>query len=358
MLEYKTGDILAEETEALVNTVNCVGVMGRGIALQFKNVFPDNFKAYAEACKRQEMQPGRMFVFDTGRLTNPRYIINFPTKRHWRGKSRMEDIEAGLKALQDVIRERNIRSLAVPPLGTGLGGLAWNEVRLRIEEALGDFDDVRIVIFQPSGAPAAARIAKQQSTANMTPGRAVLVGLMDRYLNGLLDPFVTLLEVHKLMYFLKVRDEPAVKRLRVVKGLYGPYAENLTHVLREIEGHYITGYGDGGDEPYKQLELMPGAVTEAEKILQKHPNTHARFRRVADLVEGFESSFGLELLSTVHWVIARESPENLADVITRVHEWHERKKMFSARQIKLAANVLAEKGWIELARFVDTNVLL
>ena len=357
MLQYKTGDILTEETEALVNTVNCVGAMGRGIALQFKNAFPDNFKAYAEACKRQEVQPGRMFVFDTGRLTNPRYIVNFPTKRHWLGKSRMEDIEAGLKALQDVIRERNIRSLAVPPLGTGLGGLNWNEVRLRIEEALGDFDDVRIVIFQPSGAPAAARIAKQQSTANMTPGRAVLVGLMDRYLSGLLDPFVTLLEIHKLTYFMKISGEPAMQRLQVVKGPYGPYATNLTHVLREIEGYYITGYGDGG-EPYKQLELVPGAVAEAERILQEHPDTRAQFDRVADLVEGFESSFGLELLSTVHWVIARESHRNLTDVISHVHKWDERKKMFSGRQIKLAANVLAEKGWIEPARFVDTNVLL
>ena len=318
MLQYKTGDILTEETEALVNTVNCVGAMGRGIALQFKNAFPDNFKAYAEACKRQEVQPGRMFVFDTGRLTNPRYIINFPTKRHWRGKSRMEDIEAGLKALQDVIRERNIRSLAVPPLGTGLGGLNWNEVRLQIEEALGDFNDVRIVIFQPSSAPAAARMARRQSAPGMTPGRAVLVGLMDRYLSGLLDPFVTLLEIHKLMYFMKVSEEPAVKQLRIEKGRYGPYAANLTHVLREIEGHYVTGYGDGGDEPYKQLELVPGAVAEAERILQEHPDTRAQFDRVADLVEGFESSFGLELLSTVHWVIARESPENLADVITRV----------------------------------------
>ena len=347
MLQYKTGDILTEETEALVNTVNCVGAMGRGIALQFKNAFPDNFKAYAEACKRQEVQPGRMFVFDTGRLTNPRYIINFPTKRHWRGKSRMEDIEAGLQALQEVIRERNIRSLAVPPLGAGLGGLDWNEVRLRIEEALGDFDDVRIVIFQPSGAPAAARIAKQQSTANMTPGRAVLVGLMERYLNGLLDPFVTLLEVHKLMYFMKISGEPAMQRLQMVKGPYGPYATNLTHVLREIEGYYITGYGDGGDEPYKQLELVPGAVADAEQFLEEYPDTRTQFDRVAELVEGFESSFGLELLSTVHWVIARESPENLTDVIAHVHEWHERKKMFSARQIELAANVLADKGWIE-----------
>lgn len=170
---------------------------------------------------------------------------------------------------------------------------------------------------------------------------------MDRYLSGLLDPFVTLLEVHKLMYFMKVSGEPAMQKLRVVKGPYGPYAENLTHVLREIEGHYVTGYGDGGDKPYKQLDLVPGAVAEAEQTLQEHPGTHARFVRVADLVEGFESSFGLELLSTVHWVIARESPENLTDVISRVRRWDTRKKMFSARQIKLAANVLAEKGWID-----------
>jgi O-acetyl-ADP-ribose deacetylase (regulator of RNase III) len=347
MLEYKTGDMLAEETDALVNTVNCVGVMGRGIALQFKNAFPDNFKAYAEACKRQEVQPGRMFVFDTGRLTNPRYIINFPTKRHWRGKSRMADIEAGLEALRDVIREKNIRSLAVPPLGTGLGGLDWNAVRLRIEEALGDFGDVRVVIFQPGVAPEPARMARRQSAPDMTPGRSVLVGLMDRYLSGLLDPFVTLLEVHKLLYFRKVSGEPVMQRLQVVKGPFGPYAENLTHVLREIEGYYVTGYGDGGDEPYKPLDLVPGAVAEARRILQEHPGTHARFRRVADLVEGFESSFGLELLSTVHWVVARESPENLTDVISHVHGWDARKKMFSARQIKLAANVLVEKGWIE-----------
>src|SRR5213594_4867327 len=125
MIEYKTGDILAEHAEALVNTVNCVGFMGRGIALQFKKAWPENFKAYAAACRRHEVQPGRMFVFETGLLTNPRFIINFPTKRHWRGKSRIEDIESGLGALVKEIRSRGIRSVALPPLGSGLGGLNW-----------------------------------------------------------------------------------------------------------------------------------------------------------------------------------------------------------------------------------------
>jgi O-acetyl-ADP-ribose deacetylase (regulator of RNase III) len=127
MIEYRSGDILQADAEALVNTVNCVGIMGRGIALQFKNAFPENFKVYEAACKRGEVQPGLLLVFETGTMTNPKVIINFPTKRHWRGKSRMEDIEAGLKALAEEVRKRQIRSIAVPPLGSGLGGLEWRE---------------------------------------------------------------------------------------------------------------------------------------------------------------------------------------------------------------------------------------
>jgi O-acetyl-ADP-ribose deacetylase (regulator of RNase III) len=347
MFEYKTGDILAEDADALVNTVNCVGVMGRGIALQFKNAFPDNFKAYAAACKREEVQPGRMFVFETGQLTNPRFIINFPTKRHWRGQSRMEDIDAGLVDLVEVIRKHRISSIAIPPLGSGLGGLDWNEVRPRIEEALHGFNDLRIIIFQPNGAPEPGKIARKKTAPNMTPGRAALVGLMDRYLSGLLDPFVTLLEVHKLMYFMKVSGEPSMERLRVVKGPYGPYSENLTHVLREIEGYFISGYADGGDAPNKQLELVPGAVGDASAFLKQHAETQERFDKVSELVAGFETPFGLELLSTVHWTIAREAAGSLNEVVSKIYGWNERKKRFSPRQIALAADVLVDKGWIE-----------
>ena len=149
MFEYKTGNILAENAEALVNAVNCVGVMGRGVALMFKNAFPENFEAYAYACRREEVRPGQMFVVEQDRLAGPRYIVNFPTKRHWRGKSRMEDIESGLRDLRRVIREKGIRSIAIPPLGSGLGGLDWREVRPQIEEALRDLDGVCVVIFEP-----------------------------------------------------------------------------------------------------------------------------------------------------------------------------------------------------------------
>ena len=151
MIRFETGDILAEDAEALINTVNCVGVMGRGLALQFKKAFPENFHAYAVACRRGEVRPGHLFVFETGRPANPRYIINFPTKRHWRDKSRPEDIEAGLADLTRRIRERGIRSIAIPPLGAGLGGLDWRAVRQRIEAAFQSLDDVDVVIFEPKG---------------------------------------------------------------------------------------------------------------------------------------------------------------------------------------------------------------
>jgi O-acetyl-ADP-ribose deacetylase (regulator of RNase III) len=345
MIEYKTGDIITEDVEALVNTVNCVGIMGRGIALQFKSAFPENFKSYAVACKRNEVQPGRMFVFETHRLMNPHYIINFPTKRHWRGKSRIQDIDNGLAALVEVIRSRNIRSIAVPPLGSGLGGLDWSVVRPRIEAALREFIDLKVILFEPSDASADTRGNRSSDAPRMTAGRAALAILMHRYLVGLLDPFITLLEVHKLMYFMQQAGEPL--RLNYTKGLYGPYAENLRHVLRAVEGHLVSGYADGGDAPDKQLNLVPGALEDALSFLKKKAETQSRFERVSNLVEGFESPFGLELLSTVHWVVTEEQSISVEDVVARTYAWNDRKKQFSRRQIALAVDVLARKGWIE-----------
>lgn len=346
MIEYKKGDILGEDVEALVNTVNCVGIMGRGIALQFKNAFPENFKSYAAACSRNEVRPGRMFVVETSKLTNPRYIINFPTKRHWRGKSRIEDIEDGLVALAREIRLRSIRSIAIPPLGSGLGGLSWSEVRPRIEASLREFGDLKIVIFEPSDLSADTRTNRSSDVPRMTPGRAALVGLMHRYLGGLLDPFITLLEVHKLMYFMQQAGEPL--RLRYTKGLFGPYAENLRHVLNAVEGHLVSGYADGGDAPDKQLKLVPGALEDTVSFLRNKSETQARLDRVSDLVEGFESPFGLELLSTVHWIVSNELVETQDDVVALTYAWNDRKKQYSRRQIGLAVEVLSLKNWITL----------
>lgn len=348
MIEYKTGDIFSENVEALVNSVNCVGVMGRGIALQFKNVFPENFKAYADACKIGDVQPGLMFVFETGYLTNPRYIINFPTKRHWRGKSRIEDIDAGLISLSLEIRRRNIQSIAIPPLGSDLGGLDWDDVRPRIEDMLRQLKGVKAVVFTPGSKPADGRPNRSTDVPKMTPARAALVSLLRRYLNGLLDPSATLLEAHKLMYFMQSAGEPLGLRFR--KGQYGPYAENMRHMLRAIEGHLVSGYKDGGDAPGKPISLIPGAETDAEAFLETYPETRSRINRVAELVEGFESSFGLELLATVHWVVANRSGATEisdADVIAAAYAWNERKSQFSERQLTLALWILRSKGWLD-----------
>jgi O-acetyl-ADP-ribose deacetylase (regulator of RNase III) len=283
--------------------------MGRGIALQFRKAFPENYEAYKAVCDRQELRPGRMFVHALGQLTNPRYVINFPTKDHWKGRSRLHDIDAGLLALVDEVRRLGIRSIAVPPLGCGLGGLDWSDVRPRIERAFAALPDVRVLLYEPAGAPAAAEMVRADTAPKMTVGRAALLGLMNRYLAALMDPFVSLLEIHKLMYFMQEEGEPL--QLRFTKALYGPYAENLRHVLSQIEGHFIQGYADAEDAPDKQIELMQAAVAAAQTFLDHHPATAKRFDRVVDLVEGFETSFGIELLATVHWVATRERATTL-----------------------------------------------
>jgi len=343
-IELKTGDILKADAEAIVNTVNCVGIMGRGIALQFKKAFPANFRAYALACNEGEVQPGKMFVYDTGAFTNPRYVVNFPTKRHWKGKSRIEDIETGLVALAQEVRARGIKSIAIPPLGAGLGGLDWGEVLPRIKAALADLPGVDVFIYQPNGAP---EVVKSRDVPNMTPGRAALVTLMHRYLQGLMDPFVTLIEVQKLMYFMQEAGQPL--KLNYVKHHYGPYARNLSYVLNTVEGHFVAGYQDGGDQPDKELTIVPGAIAEAAATLKDEQRTHEHFNRVADLVDGFETPYGLELLATVHWVATREGADTPAKALARIHNWSERKRVFTERQIGIAFKTLATKGWLAAA---------
>lgn len=344
MIELTHGDILTADAEALVNTVNCVGVMGRGIALQFRKAFPENFKVYEAACERQDVQPGKMLVFETGFLTGPKYLINFPTKRHWKGKSRMEDIDAGLPALIEEIRKRGIRSIAVPPLGCGLGGLDWSKVRPRIVKAFEELPGVRVLLFEPAGAPKPEEMVKAGKIPGMTTGRAVLIELMSRYLTAVMDPFITLLEIHKLMYFMQEAGENL--RLKYEKAPYGPYAKNLRHVLTVVEGHFISGYGDAEDDPEKPIELLPGVTDAASEIIESHPETQARFDRVASLIHGFETPFGMELLATVHWVCTREGAKSEDEAIQKTYAWSDRKKGFERKQIALAREVLSTQGWL------------
>ena len=255
----------------------------------------------------------------------------------------MEDIDSGLLALLDEIQNRGISSVAIPPLGSGLGGLAWNEVRPKIEQALRPLDDIRVILFEPGG-PERSGADHAKDVPEMTPGRAALIGLMHCYLDGLIDPFVTLLEAHKLLYFMQIAGEPL--RLRFTKGHYGPYAENLRHVLNAIEGHFISGYADGGDKPTKALQLLPGVLEKAHSLLARQHETRRRFERVSNLVEGFESPFGLELLATVHWIAADEQIQTPEQVEQGVYRWNRGKQKFSQRQIRVATNKLTEQGWL------------
>lgn len=344
MIELTQGNILEADAEALVNTVNCAGYMGKGIALQFKQAYPENFRAYERACRAQEVQPGRMFTVATGRMVNPKYIINFPTKRHWRGASRIEDIRAGLQALVQEVKRLGVQSVAVPPLGCGNGWLNWWEVQPMIEQALQTMADVRVLLFEPRGAPDAKAMPVRTERPNMTPGRALIIRLMKEY--AALGYSRTLLEIQKLAYFLQEAGEPL--RLRYEAGLYGPYAANLNKVLERIEGHFIRGYGDS-QKPDAEIELLPDAVKESEAFLANRQESNARLHRVVDLIDGFETPYGMELLSTVHWVARHKKPRatDTDEAVDAVHAWSDRKRlMFKPDHIRIAWQRLQEQGWL------------
>ena len=352
MIEFTRGDLFEANVQALVNTVNTVGVMGKGIALQFSRRFPEIMPIYESACKDGALVVGRVQLIRLSVLpgvTGPAYIINFPTKKHWKGDSRIEYVETGLQSLRAEIEKHGIKSVAVPPLGCGLGGLNWRDVRGKIVESLGALTDVRVVVFEPVGAHEAKAMKPAAAKPKMTPGRAALLGLMNRYMVPLMDDGVTLLELHKLMYFMQEAGESL--RLKFVKGRYGPYATNLRHVLNAVEGHFLTGFGDASEEPGKPLEPMPGAIEKAEVYLRELPReaTRARFHRVEELMDGFETAYGLELLGSVHWVAKHEpSPARNSDQATElVHSWNDRKRdSFPMRHIQAAWNRLTDTGWL------------
>lgn len=343
MIYKAAGDLLRADVEALVNTVNTVGVMGKGIALQFKQAFPDNYRAYEAACKRGDVELGKMFVFSRDTFDNPRIIINFPTKKHWRGKSRIKDIESGLRALIETVKDKRIRSIAVPPLGCGNGGLDWNQVRPRIERAFSEIPDVSVQLFYPEGAPKADEMRIATKRPPMTPGRAVILALLSRY--ALPGYRLTLLEIQKLAYFLQEAGQPL--ELDFQKQRYGPYAENLHFVLQHMEGHHVRGYGDRSRDV--SLELFPDAVREAEQFLKGESETIERLLRVSTLIEGYETPYGLELLSTVHWVAVHEASAARTDpnhAIAGVHSWNDHKRRtFTSERITSAWHRLAAEEW-------------
>jgi len=343
MIEFVNGNILRAEAEALVNTVNCVGFMGKGIALQFKKAYPDNYERYHKACNAGEVQPGRMFIFELRSMLNPKYVVNFPTKRDWRANSRYEDVESGLRALIGDVKRLGIKSIAIPPLGCGLGGLDWSRVRPMIERAFAQVPEVRVLVFAPVGAPAAVDMPVRTVRPKLTVARALFIRLMEQYASQAYR--LTLLEIQKLAYFLQEAGQPL--RLNYEAGHYGPYAPNLNKVLEKLERHYTSGYGDS-QQPDVEIELLEGAAQEAEAFLANYQAEHARLERVSRLIEGFETPYGMELLASVHWVAVHSTPPARTEdeAVRGLASWNERKRrMFRPEHIRVAWERLTAQGW-------------
>ena len=252
MITFKTGDLLQSPAEALVNTVNTVGVMGKGIALQFKEAFPNNNKAYIDTCKKKDLAPGKLLaVWDENLQLGRKLIINFPTKVHWRQPSRYEYIEKGLAALREVLQKNKIKSVAIPPLGCGNGGLDWDIVKPMITSALDDLD-LDIVVYEPNEAIKAI-LQKQESSkdTHLTPARASLLYALFAFES--MGEYSSLFVANKLAYFLQRKGQKL--NLNFKPFHYGPYAVGVEKVLYHLNGVYLKGLEQGQAKPFESLQL-------------------------------------------------------------------------------------------------------
>jgi O-acetyl-ADP-ribose deacetylase (regulator of RNase III) len=323
MIHYQTGNLLDSEAEALVNTVNTVGVMGKGIALQFKNMFPNNFKQYANACKEKEVMIGKLLVTEEETLLRgKKIIINFPTKTNWRLPSEYSYIEAGMIELIKVIKEKNIKSIAIPPLGSGNGGLDWNKVKAIIEKDLSDLA-CDIYIYQPSSN---IQEVMKKERVKLTPARAMLLSVLyDLVKNG---EFASEFAAEKIAYFLQRFGAGESFKLEYHPNFYGPYSGKVKHVLYYLNGSYIMGYSSKDKKPFEELGLVPDGEIEVNEYLQQPENAAYKevIERTKKFLTGFYSQFGLELLSTVDFIKQEKGVSTIDDITKELENWSDRKK--------------------------------
>jgi len=344
-VQIKSGDLLKEKTDAIVNTVNCVGVMGKGIALQFKQRWPKNFREYESASKRKEIKPGKMFIYDMGEWEKPRYIVNFPTKVHWRGDSKLEYVEDGLRDLVKEVKRLGIKSISLPPLGCGNGGLDWDDVRELIFAAFKNNPEIDVHLFEPKGAPPAREMVIKTKKPGLTGVRAAIIKVISIYRE--LDYGLSRIELQKLAYFLEKAGQPL--NLEFQKDNYGPYSNKLSHVVKALDGHYIIGVGDlAGDS---EIGVMPGAVAEADEFIKTSGDGDLfnQVERVRNLIQGFETPYGMELLASVHWVATQEPNIKTADdAIVAVHKWNARKRaILREDHIRIGWDRLKKGDWFK-----------
>lgn len=340
MITYKTGNLLDAPVQALVNTVNTVGVMGKGVALQFKIAFPENAKVYTDAAKKGEIKLGEVLVVPVNSMSSVKYIINFPTKAHWRYPSRIQWIKSGLENLREQLLKYKIKSIALPPLGCGNGGLDWSEVKPVIESILADLP-VEIIVYEPS--TEIQEILKQEertSASRLTPVRAMLLQLLYRY--RALGEFTSEFVAEKLSYFLQ-RFGNKQLRLDFQKGVYGPYSGRVRHILFAINGYYIKGYEQKDARPFQPLELLLNRSSEVKEFLEANLSAEEKKRldTVGSFIEGFESPYGLELLATVDFLIEESHSMNAESIKYGLQQWSQRKLgLFKEQHIQLALDRL------------------
>ncbi|WP_375049762.1 macro domain-containing protein [Bradyrhizobium sp. 8-10B] len=357
MIRFTQGNLLDSDAQALVNTVNTVGVMGKGVALMFKEAFPENFTAYEAACRSDGVQIGKMFVTERREMFGPKWIINFPTKAHWRFPSRMEWIVQGLEDLKRLIQEKGIKSVALPPLGAGNGGLDWKDVRPEIEAALGELADVDVIVYEPTAKY--QNVAKRTGVEKLTATRALIAELVRRY--SILGFDCTLLEIQKLAYFLerfvvKLGLDNQMK-FQFSANKFGPYSENLKHLLNGLDGSYLhcdKRLGDAG--PFDVIRFDDPKKDKVSAFLTSPDVKSFRpaLEKTSELIDGFESPLGMELLSTVDWLVNEGGVEpSVRAVRERLASWPggktagERKlKLFEDRTIEIALSSLADAGLV------------
>jgi O-acetyl-ADP-ribose deacetylase (regulator of RNase III) len=333
MIERCQSNLLNADAEVLVNTVNCVGIMGKGIALAFKKKFAKNFFAYEQACKDGLVVPGRMFIVPTGALWNPRYIVNFPTKYHWRARSKLEDVKTGLEALVADVRALSIRSIAVPPLGCGHGGLDWHDVAPLIERAFAALPEVRVLLFEPRTPPPHAL----SPGAKMTLGRAMLLSMMASRPNP--GSRYDISEIQLLAYLLQKSGQPL--RLTFRWRPRGPWAVALGRVLRDMEGTFIRGSEDDEDCLY----LLPEAAIAARAFLQEHATARQRVEHLQGLLSSFNGSHDLALLGKILWVAEQEEAVGEAAAIALVSAKDGSRERYSPMEIREVWSRLYRSGW-------------
>ena len=350
---FRKGNLLEEKAEALVNTVNAVGVMGKGIALMFKEAYPDNFAAYRAACKAGEVRPGGLFVYRRDEFFGPRLIINFVTKNHWRHPSRIEWIEQGLESIVQLVREEGIHSIALPPLGAGNGGLDWGDVLCLIKRHLAGLDGVDVIVYEPT--KAYQNVSKREGMKQLTPARAVIAELVRCY--EVLGFECTLLETQKLAWFAeRWTNRLGLQNqfdLRFNVGHYGPYSDRLRHFLNRLDGSYL--HSDIRIPDARPFDVVRFRYDQAERIrLFLETTVGEGYGRVVEkteqLIDGFEAPYGLELLATVDWLLFKENCEPRVDALLEAiaswptgRRWGKRKsRIFDRRVLGIALEHLQE----------------